>query len=47
MKTEHLQVRLSAIDKKGLEELAKKRDMSMSELIIYLIRREIDKEKEG
>lgn len=46
-KTSNLLIRISEADKEGLKELADKRDMAMSELVVYLIRREIDLEKLG
>ena len=46
-KTSNLLIRISEADKEGLKELANKRDMAMSELVVYLIRREIDLEKLG
>lgn len=46
-KTSNLLIRISEADKEGLKELADKRNMAMSELVVYLIRREIDLEKLG
>ena len=46
-KTSNLLIRISEADKEGLKELANKRDMAMSELVVYLIRREIDLDKLG
>ena len=46
-KTSNLLIRISEADKEGLKKLANKRDMAMSELVVYLIRREIDLEKLG
>ena len=46
-KTSNLVIRISGADKEGLKALADKREMAMSELVIYLIRREIDFDKLG
>ena len=46
-KTSNLLIRISEADKEGLKKLANKRDMAMSELVVYLIRREIDLDKLG
>ena len=40
-------IRISEADKEGLRALADKRQMPMSELVVYLIRREIDFERLG
>ena len=46
-KTGNMILRISETDKAGLRELAEKREMAMSELVTYLIRREIDFERLG
>lgn len=46
-KTSNLVVRISGADKEGLKALADKREMAMSELVVYLIRREIDFDRLG
>jgi hypothetical protein len=46
-KTSNLVVRISGVDKEGLKALADKREMAMSELVVYLIRREIDFDRLG
>lgn len=46
-KTSNLVIRISGADKEGLKALADKREMAMSELVIYLIRREIDFDRLG
>lgn len=46
-KTGNMILRISETDKAGLRELAEKRGMAMSELVTYLIRREIDFERLG
>ena len=43
MKTEILQIRISQTDKEKLKRLANEKEMSMSELIVYLIRREAER----
>lgn len=44
MKTTQLVIRISEHDKEALRELAEKKSMTMSELLTYMIRREIEKE---
>lgn len=44
MKKENLMIRISEKDKEALRALAEKRQMTMSELLTYLIRKEIEKE---
>ena len=44
-KTENIIIRITEHDKKKVRELAEKNQMSMSELITYLIRREYDATK--
>ena len=46
-KTSNMVIRISEADKEGLRALADKRQMPMSELVVYLIRREIDFERLG
>lgn len=46
-KTSNLVIRISGVDKEGLKALADKREMAMSELVVYLIRREIDFDRLG
>lgn len=46
-KTSNLVIRISGADKEGLKALADKREMAMSELVVYLIRREIDFDRLG
>lgn len=46
-KTSNMVIRISEADKDGLRALADKRQMPMSELVVYLIRREIDFERLG
>ena len=46
-KTSNLVIRISGADKEGLKALAERREMAMSELVIYLIRREIDLDRLG
>ena len=46
-KTTNLMIRISDRDKQELKALAERREMAMSELVIYLIRREIDLDKLG
>lgn len=46
MKNELLQIRISALDKQKLQELAEKNSMSMSEYVVFLIRHESEKNKE-
>lgn len=46
-KTSNLVIRISGTDKEGLKALADKREMAMSELVVYLIRREIDFDRLG
>lgn len=46
-KTSNMVIRISEADKEGLRALADKRQMPMSELVVYLIRREIDFELLG
>lgn len=46
-KTTNLVIRISDRDKQELKALAEHREMAMSELVIYLIRREIDLDKLG
>ena len=41
-KSTNLIVRIPELDKERLRMLAEKRQMTMSELVLYLIRREID-----
>lgn len=43
MKTLNLIIRISEKDKENLRKLAESRQMSMSEFVTYLIRREADK----
>lgn len=43
MKDEYIHVRISSADKQGLQDLAKSKGMTTSELLIYMIRREIEK----
>ena len=43
MKSTNLIIRISEQDKKKVRELSEKSQMSMSELVTYLIRREYDK----
>lgn len=45
MKDTYIRIRMSELDKRNLKEQADKRQMSMSEYILYLIRRDADKEK--
>lgn len=42
MKTTNLVIRISEKDKEDLKAIADKRQMTMSELVLYLIRREAD-----
>ena len=44
MKTTNLMIRISEKDKEALKALAEKKQMTMSELVTFLIRREIEKE---
>ena len=46
-KISNLVIRISDRDKQELKALADKREMAMSELVIYLIRREIDLDRLG
>ena len=46
-KTSNLVVRIRGADKEGLKALADNREMAMSELVVYLIRREIDFDRLG
>lgn len=46
-KISNLVIRISGADKEGLKALAEKREMAMSELVVYLIRREIDFDRLG
>ena len=46
-KTSNMVIRISEADKEGLRALADKLQMPMSELVVYLIRREIDFERLG
>ena len=46
-KTANMVVRISEKDKENLRQLAKDRDMAMSELVVYLIRREVDLDRLG
>jgi len=43
MKTEKIEVRLSEQLKQQVEEMASKKEMSLSEFVRYLIQREVDK----
>ena len=43
-KSTNLNIRISETDKEVLRKLAEKRQMSMAELVIYLIRREGERE---
>lgn len=43
MKSELLQIRLSEIDKNMIKSAADKRQMSMSEYLVYLVRKDNDK----
>jgi antitoxin component of RelBE/YafQ-DinJ toxin-antitoxin module len=45
MKTEKIEVRLSEQLKQQAEEMAKKKQMHLSEFIRYLLQREIDTQK--
>lgn len=44
MKDDYIRIRMSEQLKEQLKQLSEKRNMSMSELITYLLRREIEKE---
>lgn len=44
MKSNLIQIRISDKDKKDLKAMAEKRQMTMSELLIYLVRKEAEKE---
>ena len=43
MKSEILTLRISELDKAKLKQLADEMQMSMSELVVYLIRKEYEK----
>lgn len=43
MKTSNLIIRISERDKENLRKMAESKQMTMSELVTYLIRREADK----
>lgn len=45
MKTQILHMRISEYDKKALEKIAAKREMTVSELVTQLIRTEIAKDE--
>lgn len=45
MKDEYIHIRISREDKQGLQELAGKKGMTVSEMLIYMIRREIERSK--
>lgn len=45
MKADYLQLRISEQDKEAIRKIAEERGMTMSELITFLIRREIDREQ--
>ena len=44
-KNNNLMIRISEQDKNDLKELAENKSMTVSELVLYLIRKEIDKFK--
>ena len=44
-KSSNLIIRISDKDKQDLKELAEARQMSMSELVVFLIRREVENTK--
>ena len=46
MKTELVQIRMTKLLKEQSEHLASKRGKNLSELIRYLLEREVEKEKE-
>ena len=43
-KSTNLNIRISEVDKETLRKLAEKKQMSMAELVVYLIRREGERE---
>lgn len=44
-KSAYLQIRISDADKEALKQLAESKQMTMSEMVVYLIRRESEKSK--
>ena len=46
MKNDYIRIRMTSQLKDQLRQLAESKNMTMSDLVIYLIRRETEKEKE-
>lgn len=46
MKDNFIHIRISEKDKESLKRISEKKQMTMSEMIVYLIRREAEKEGE-